>query len=91
MSLNPWLNREMAAESPVGPAPTIKMDMCSGSGIVISTESTDQCFMILTIYTNNYYEVQVFAAAPLFLFGLSLPRRRMNGFFFQVGKFLLIK
>ena len=31
MSLHPWLSRETAAESPVGPAPTIKMDVCSGS------------------------------------------------------------
>lgn len=31
MSLHPWLNKEMAAESPVGPAPTIKIDVCSGS------------------------------------------------------------
>lgn len=39
MSLHPWLNRERAAESPVGPAPTIKMDVCSGSMVI----RTEQC------------------------------------------------
>ena len=49
MSLHPWLNREMAAESPVGPAPTIKMDVCSGSMII----STEQCIVIdAYIYTK---------------------------------------